>query len=138
MRPQPTLLVRQTADGHRIVLGLGGVAWERQPRRIGWITLAALLVLTAVAYAYVRRLLRPLQDIGDGAARFGSGARLTVAVGGSVEHAIQQSLPLGRGGAAHARLLRGSKASRTPSPMNTSRIRSPPRTTKPVMPSQGA
>jgi signal transduction histidine kinase len=71
---EPTLLVRQTADGHRIVLGLGGVAWERQPRRIGWITLAVLLVLTAVAYAYVRRLLRPLQDIGDGAARFGSGA----------------------------------------------------------------
>ncbi len=68
-----TLLTRQTADGHRIVFGLGGIAWERQPRRIGWITLAALLALTALAYANVRRLLRPLDEIGDGAERFGRG-----------------------------------------------------------------
>jgi signal transduction histidine kinase len=35
--------------------------------------LAVLLALTALAYAYVRRLLRPLADINAGAQRFGAG-----------------------------------------------------------------
>jgi HAMP domain-containing protein len=44
-----------------------------RPRRLGWFTLAALLVLTGAAYAVVHRLLRPLGPIGDGVARFGRG-----------------------------------------------------------------
>ncbi len=69
----PRLLERVTADGHRVVLGLGDLPWRSQPRLIGWLTLALLLVLTATAYAYVRRLLRPLDDIRAGAQRFGRG-----------------------------------------------------------------
>jgi signal transduction histidine kinase len=67
------LLTRTTADGHRVTFGLGNTAWSGQPRVIGWVTLALLLLLTALAYAYVRNLLRPLKDIGDGAQRFGAG-----------------------------------------------------------------
>nr|WP_279343671.1 sensor histidine kinase [Variovorax terrae] len=67
------LLSRTTADGHRLDFGLSLSAWQNQPRRVGWITLAVLLALTAVAYLYVRRLLRPLDDIRDGAQRFGAG-----------------------------------------------------------------
>jgi signal transduction histidine kinase len=67
------LLTRHTADGHRIVFGLGSAAWQQRPRAIGWVTLAALLALTALAYLYVRRLFRPLDDIRAGAVRFGSG-----------------------------------------------------------------
>jgi len=71
---QPRLLVRTTADGHRIELGVSVAAWENQPRRVGWLTLAGILALTALAYAHVRHLLRPLDDIRAGAQRFGSGA----------------------------------------------------------------
>ena len=46
---------------------------KQRPRVIGWATLAALLLLTALAYLYVRRLLRPLDDIRAGALRFGAG-----------------------------------------------------------------
>jgi signal transduction histidine kinase len=67
------LLTRSTADGHRITFGLGDSGWSRQPRTIGWVTLALLLVLTALAYAFVHHLLRPLKAIGEGAQRFGSG-----------------------------------------------------------------
>lgn len=67
------LLSRTTADGHRIVFGLGDSGWAGQPRMIGWVTLALLLLMTALAYAYVRHLLRPLRDIGLGAQRFGAG-----------------------------------------------------------------
>ena len=70
----PRLLSRTTADGHRIDLGVSVAAWENRPHRIGWYTLAGILALTALAYAYIRRLLRPLDDIRDGAQRFGSGA----------------------------------------------------------------
>lgn len=67
-------LSRPTADGHRVSFGLGTVPWQRGPHSpIGWITLALLLALIAAAYAYVRRLLRPLDDIGAGAERFGHG-----------------------------------------------------------------
>ena len=66
------LLVRTTADGHRLEFGLAVQAWQHRPR-IAWITLAALLLLTALAYIYVRRLLRPLDDIRAGAQRFGAG-----------------------------------------------------------------
>jgi signal transduction histidine kinase len=72
-REESSLLVRQTADGHRVELGLNLRPWRERPRFWGWLTLAGLLLLTALAYAYVRRLLRPLDDIGDGARRFGRG-----------------------------------------------------------------
>jgi signal transduction histidine kinase len=64
---------RTTADGHRLRFGLGTLPWQREPRGIGWVTLALLLALIVGAYAYVRRLLRPLDDIRDGAERFGGG-----------------------------------------------------------------
>ena len=67
------LRTRTTADGHRITFGLGGAAWQQQPRAIGWITLALLLLATAMAYHYVRRLFKPLDDIRAGALRFGQG-----------------------------------------------------------------
>jgi signal transduction histidine kinase len=65
--------VRTTADGHRIAFGLAGPLPDSRPRTFGWITLAALLLLTTLAYVVVRRMLRPLDDIGAGVARFGSG-----------------------------------------------------------------
>ncbi|MET0541200.1 MAG: ATP-binding protein [Variovorax sp.] len=64
---------RTTADGHRVSFGLGTLPWQREPAGVGWVTLALLLVLIAMAFAYVRRLLRPLDDIRAGAERFGSG-----------------------------------------------------------------
>ncbi len=67
------LLTRTTADGHRIRFGLGDAGWQHRPRFIGWVTLGVLLLLTALAYACVRHLLRPLGDIRSGAVRFGQG-----------------------------------------------------------------
>nr|WP_245638699.1 HAMP domain-containing sensor histidine kinase [Hydrogenophaga palleronii] len=66
------LLVRKTADGHRIEFGVDEAVFDRRPRLIGY-TLVALLVLTLLAFLYVRRLLRPLDDIRQGAQRFGAG-----------------------------------------------------------------
>ena len=66
-------LVRQTADGHRITFGLAGPLAVDRPRLFGWLTLGALLVLTALAFAYVRKLLKPLDDIGAGVTNFGHG-----------------------------------------------------------------
>jgi len=68
----PTLLHRQTADGHRIEFGINGGAFERKPRLIGY-ALGALLALTLLAWLYVRRVLKPLDAIGEGARRFGRG-----------------------------------------------------------------
>jgi signal transduction histidine kinase len=67
------LLARTTADGHRVQLGLNHRIWQDKPRRVGLVTLLLLLTLTGIAFAYVRRLLRPLDDIRDGARRFGGG-----------------------------------------------------------------
>ncbi|MFI5443993.1 sensor histidine kinase [Polaromonas sp. UC242_47] len=64
---------RRTADGHSVTFGLGTLPWQRAPGGIGWLTLALLLALIAAAYTYVRRLLRPLDDIRAGAERFGRG-----------------------------------------------------------------
>ena len=69
----PRFFERTTVDGHRIRFGLSVQAWHDRPRFIGWITLGLLLVLTAVAYSRVRRMLRPLDDIRAGALRFGAG-----------------------------------------------------------------
>ncbi len=72
--PESWGLVRTTADGHRIVFGLtGSLHRASDAHTFGWITLAALLGLTLAAYAYVRRMLRPLHYIGEGVARFGAG-----------------------------------------------------------------
>jgi signal transduction histidine kinase len=70
---EPALLARSTADGHRIEFGLNVQPWRDRPRIWGWVTLAVLLTLTALAYAFVRRMLRPLDDIRAGAQRFGRG-----------------------------------------------------------------
>lgn len=70
-------LTRTTPDGSRVVLGLGLdwslKDWEQPRRTILWTTLGILLLLTGVAYAVVRRLLRPLEDIRRGTQRFGAG-----------------------------------------------------------------
>lgn len=66
------LLQRMTADGHSIEFGLNALSWDKRPR-IAWGTLTVLLLLTALAYVYVRHLLRPLDDIRRGAQRFGEG-----------------------------------------------------------------
>ncbi|MEY2687548.1 MAG: hypothetical protein RL375_1746 [Pseudomonadota bacterium] len=71
--PGPWLLSRVSADGHTLHFGLDLADIERRPRAIGWLTLAASLLLTLGAYAYVRRLLSPLADIGAGARRYGAG-----------------------------------------------------------------
>ena len=67
------MLSRDTADGHHIVFGVSAWRWDDHPGGLGWGVLAGLLVLTALAYAYVRRLFRPLDDIRAGALRFGDG-----------------------------------------------------------------
>jgi signal transduction histidine kinase len=72
-RDEPRLLTRTTADGHRIDFGVHLKPWRDRPRLVGWVTLAVLLVLTALAYKFVRRLLRPLDDIRAGAQRYGTG-----------------------------------------------------------------
>jgi len=69
----PQILERETVDGHRVSLGLGDLPWDRQPRLVGWFTLFTLLAFIALAYVYVRRLLRPLDDIRIGVQRFGKG-----------------------------------------------------------------
>lgn len=72
--PWTQWLQRETADGHRLRFSLAAPRAEvERPRRLGWLTLAALLALTAIAWLVVQRLLRPLQPIGDGVARFGRG-----------------------------------------------------------------
>lgn len=63
-------LSRTTADGHKVIFGPGTIPSHGM---FGWITLALLLGLLVGAYAYVRRLLRPLDDIRAGAERFGRG-----------------------------------------------------------------
>jgi signal transduction histidine kinase len=69
--------VRLLADGHRLRFGLAALprddAPEDRPRLIGWATLTAMLLLVAMAYARVRWLLRPLDDIKAGALRYGAG-----------------------------------------------------------------
>ena len=66
-------LVRRSADGHRIAFGLARPPDHLRPRLFGWATLALLLALTALAYAYVRRLLGPLRDISAGVEAYGRG-----------------------------------------------------------------
>ena len=69
----PRFFERTLADGHHVRFGLNVQVWHDRPRFIGWATLGILLLLTAIAYARVRRMLRPLDDIRAGALRFGAG-----------------------------------------------------------------
>ena len=77
LRGSPWRPSRMTSDGHRISFGFANLPRDDTPedrsRLIGWGTLAALLLLTALAYRIVRGLLRPLDDIRAGAIRFGEG-----------------------------------------------------------------
>jgi len=77
LRGNPWRPSRMTSDGHRISFGFANLPRddtpEDRPRLIGWVTLLALLLLTALAYRIVRGLLRPLDDIRAGAIRFGNG-----------------------------------------------------------------
>ncbi|MCL4182595.1 MAG: HAMP domain-containing protein [Burkholderiaceae bacterium] len=66
------LLQRTTADGHTLVFGIDAETFERRPHRLGYV-LAALLLLTFMAWLYIRHLLKPLDAIGAGARRFGAG-----------------------------------------------------------------
>jgi len=67
------LLIRTTADGHRIRFGLDAQEWMQRPRMIGWMTLTVLLMLTAVAWKLAHHLFGPLKEIGAGVERFGRG-----------------------------------------------------------------
>lgn len=70
---RPTWHSRHLPDGHRIVYGLADPAVALGPLSFSWVTLGVLLLLTWLAYAYVRRLLQPLDDIREGAVRYGRG-----------------------------------------------------------------
>lgn len=66
--------VQRTADGHVIRFGINvGTDWAERPRWVGLATLAGLAAVVALAFAYVRRLFRPLDDIRAGALRYGQG-----------------------------------------------------------------
>ena len=67
------VLVRLTADGHRLSFGLSAAPDASRPRVFGWLTLGALLLLTAAAYFAVRRQLQPLQAISAGVQAYGQG-----------------------------------------------------------------
>lgn len=66
-------LVRSTADGHRVSFGLTALPASFRARLVGWVTLTAMLLLTALAWVAARRLLRPLDALGAGVARFARG-----------------------------------------------------------------
>jgi len=66
-------LSRRSADGHEVRIGLSRLAWNQHPSRKAWWMLAGLLLVTALAYASVRWMLRPLQAMALGAEAFGRG-----------------------------------------------------------------
>lgn len=66
-------LSRSTADGHQITFSLSAPPDAKRPRLFGWATLGALLLMLALAYASVWRLLRPLQAITAGVEAYGRG-----------------------------------------------------------------
>ena len=66
-------VVRRLPDGHRIIFSLADMSHETRAEHIGWITLGLLLLLTALAYAWVRHMLRPLAALREGAVRYGQG-----------------------------------------------------------------
>ena len=66
-------LSRRSADGHEVRIGLSRLAWNQHPSRKAWWMLGGLLLVTALAYASVRWMLRPLQAMAQGAEAFGRG-----------------------------------------------------------------
>jgi signal transduction histidine kinase len=66
-------VVRRLPDGHRIVYSLADMSHEARAEHVGWATLAIVLLLTALAYALVRHMLRPLVALRAGAVRYGQG-----------------------------------------------------------------
>ncbi|MGY4831202.1 ATP-binding protein [Sphaerotilaceae bacterium SBD11-9] len=67
------LFTRTTADGSRVQFGLGDMVWHEPQAWRGLVPLLGLLLLTLAAYATVRRIFRPLDDIRSGALRYGEG-----------------------------------------------------------------
>jgi signal transduction histidine kinase len=59
-------------DGHTLSFGVQTALWEQRGGSF-WVAITVLLAATALAYRYLRRLLRPLDAIGAGARRFGAG-----------------------------------------------------------------
>jgi signal transduction histidine kinase len=71
--PTQWRVVRRLPDGHRIIFGLADTSHEQRAEHVGWATLGLLLLFTALAYAWVRHMLRPLVGLRAGAVRFGQG-----------------------------------------------------------------
>ena len=66
-------VVRRLPDGHRIIFSLADMSHETRAEHVGWATLGLLLLFTALAYAWVRHMLRPLVALRAGAVRYGQG-----------------------------------------------------------------
>ena len=66
-------VVRHLPDGHRIIFSLADMSHMARAEHLGWATLALLLLFTALAYAWVRHMLRPLVALREGAVRYGQG-----------------------------------------------------------------
>jgi signal transduction histidine kinase len=71
--PSQWRVVRRLPDGHRIVFSLADMSHQARAEHIGWFTLGLLLLFTALAYAWVRHMLRPLAALREGAVRYGQG-----------------------------------------------------------------
>lgn len=71
--PRSWGLTRTLADGHVLRFGLVAPPDEQRPRGLGWFAVAALLVITGLAYLAVRHLLKPLDAIGAGVAAYTEG-----------------------------------------------------------------
>jgi signal transduction histidine kinase len=66
-------VVRRLPDGHRITFSLADMSHATRAEHVGWVTLGLLLLFTALAYAWVRHMLRPLAALREGAVRYGQG-----------------------------------------------------------------
>ncbi len=66
-------LARRTADGHVVTFGLTSLPASFRTRLVGWAALTAMLLFTAIAWLAVRQMLRPLDAVQAGAARFARG-----------------------------------------------------------------
>jgi signal transduction histidine kinase len=66
-------LTRTLDSGHVLRFSLVAPPDERRPRRLGWIALGVLALVTMAAFLAVRRLLRPLDAIGAGVAAYTAG-----------------------------------------------------------------
>ena len=71
--PSAWRVVRRLPDGHRIIFSVADMSHEARAEHVGWATLALLLLFTALAYAWVRHMLRPLAALREGAVRYGQG-----------------------------------------------------------------